>query len=112
MEGPGHPPVYLVESQDLVNQFSLWPRYDQFVDAPLAPASKGDESYTEEGGVNPFFGRSALFIRDGATGSLVHNVRAAFQSSEPIAIIEVRRFGEHIRTWRIFLCRNYRTLPL
>src|SRR5947209_10223250 len=30
-------PVYLVESQDLINQFSFWPRYDQFVDAPAKP---------------------------------------------------------------------------
>jgi hypothetical protein len=112
-EGPGHPPVYLVESQDLVNQFSFWPRYDQFIDAPQRNASSvGDEPYTEEGGINPFAGRSALFIRDGATGNLVHNVRAAFEACQPVATIEVRRFGEHIRTWRIFLCRNYRTLPL
>jgi hypothetical protein len=112
-EGPGHPPVYLVESQDLVNQFSFWPRYDQFIDAPQRNASSvGDEPYTEEGGINPFAGRSALFIRDGARGSLVHNVRAAFEACQPVATIEVRRFGEHIRTWRIFLCRNYRTLPL
>jgi len=111
-EGPGHPPVYLVESQDLVNQFSFWPRYDQFVDAPRAQPAPGEDVYTEEGGINPFAGRSALFIRDGATGGLVHNIRAAFEACQPVATIEVRRFGEHIRTWRIFLCRNYHTLPL
>jgi Dolichyl-phosphate-mannose-protein mannosyltransferase len=111
-EGPGHPPVYLVESQDLVNQFSFWPRYDEFVDALRNGSAARDEPYTEEGGVNPFVGRSALFIRDGAKGSLVHNIRVAFQSSEPVAVLEVRRFGERIRTWRIFLCRNYKTLPL
>src|SRR4030095_8463596 len=31
-EGPGHPPVYITESQDLLNQFSFWPRYDEFVE--------------------------------------------------------------------------------
>jgi hypothetical protein len=36
----------------------------------------------------------------------------AFQSSEPVAVIEVRRFGELVRTWQVFLCRNYHTLPL
>jgi hypothetical protein len=112
LEGPGHPPVYLVESQDLVNQFSFWPRYDQFIDAPRAEPPPGEDAYTEEGGINPFMGRSALFIRDGATGGVPHNIRAAFQSRQPAAIVEVRRFGQHIRTWRIFLCRNYRTLPL
>src|SRR4029077_10610175 len=25
VEGPGHPPVYLVESQNIENQFSFWP---------------------------------------------------------------------------------------
>jgi 4-amino-4-deoxy-L-arabinose transferase-like glycosyltransferase len=109
--GPGHPPVYLVESQDLVNQFSFWPRYDEFVTASADAAPNEDQAYSE-GGVNPFAGRSALFIRDGASGSLVHNIRAAFQSCEVIATMEVLRHGEHIRTWRIFLCRNYKTLPL
>ena len=33
VEGPGHPPVYIVESQDIQNQFSFLPRYDQFVEA-------------------------------------------------------------------------------
>ena len=35
-EGPGHPPVYILESQDLVNQFSFWPRYDEFVEISAA----------------------------------------------------------------------------
>jgi hypothetical protein len=109
--GPGHPPVYLVESQDLSNQFSFWPRYDEFVEAPAHTVSTDDQPYSE-GGVNLFTGRSALFIRDGANGSLVHNIRAAFESAEPIATIEVLRHGDHVRTWRIFLCRNYRPLPL
>jgi hypothetical protein len=42
----------------------------------------------------------------------VHNIRAAFDKCQPVAIIETRRFGEKLRTWRIFLCRGYRTLPL
>jgi len=33
-EGPGHPPCYIVESQDVVNQISFWPRYDEFVERP------------------------------------------------------------------------------
>ncbi len=121
VEGPWHPPVYLVESQDLLNQFSFWPRYDEFVTnaqgtAGLAndgskPANPDDAPYSE-GGVNLFSGRSALFIRDGANGSLVHNVRAAFNSAYPIAILQVTRYGQTVRTWRIFLCQQYRTLPL
>ncbi|HJX98237.1 MAG TPA: glycosyltransferase family 39 protein [Chthoniobacterales bacterium] len=111
VEGPGHPACYLVESQDLLNQFSFWPRYDQFVDAPAKPAESPDEAFTEQKGVNLFVGRSALLIRNYAKGPS-HNVRAAFQSIEPIGTIEVRRFGHHVRYWQIFLCRNYKTLPL
>jgi hypothetical protein len=110
LAGPGHPPVYLVESQDLANQFSFWPRYDEFVTDPAAKPSE-DQPYSE-GGVNLFTGRSALFIRDGANGSLIHNVRAAFESAYPVATLEVLRHGRHVRTWRIFLCQHYRTLPL
>jgi 4-amino-4-deoxy-L-arabinose transferase-like glycosyltransferase len=112
LEGPDHPPVYITESQDLVNQFSFWPRYDEFVEAPTANAAKSpDESYTEEKGINPFVGRSALFIRGDAPHP-PHNIRIAFASTEPIGVIEVRRFGTVLRRWKLFLCRNYRTLPL
>ena len=31
-EGPAHPPVYIPESQNLENEFSFWPRYDEFTD--------------------------------------------------------------------------------
>jgi len=110
-EGPGHPPVYLVESQDLINEFSFWPRYDAFVDAPAKPDQSPDETFTEQKGVNLFIGRSALLIRNYAKGPS-HNIRAAFESTEPIGTIELRRFGEHVRYWQVFLCRHYRTLPL
>jgi len=96
----------------LRTSFYLWPRYDEFVDASkTAPPSDQTDIYSE-GGENQFVGRSAFYIRDGANGSLVHNVKKAFQSCEPVALIETHRYGEHVRTWRIFLCRNYRTLPL
>src|SRR2546429_6143177 len=53
VEGPGHPPVYIPESQDMVNQFSFWPRYDEFVELkPGTPRPEG-ETYTEENGINP-----------------------------------------------------------
>ncbi len=111
-EGPGHPPVYITESQDLVNQFSFWPRYDEFVELKLGTPHPEGEVYTEENGINPFVGRDALFIRDGEKGHAPHNIRAAFQSTEPVGTIEVRRYGKVVRTWQVFLCRSYRTLPL
>lgn len=112
VEGPGHPPVYIVESQDLVNQFSFWPRYDQLVEEPTDRAAAQGEVYTEESGINPFEGRNALYIQGSPTDDLPHNIRAAFQSVEKVGTVEVRRFGAKVRELRIFLCRNYRTLPL
>jgi hypothetical protein len=112
VEGPGHPPAYIPESQDMVNQFSFWPRYDEFVELkPGMPQPEG-ETYTEENGINPFVGRDALFIRSGDKQRVPHSIRAAFQSTEPVGTIEVSRYGKVIRTWQVFLCRNYRTLPL
>ncbi len=111
IEGPGHPPVYIIESQDLVNQFSFWPRYDQWVDAPAKPNETSEDTFTEQKGVNPFIGRSALLIRNVAKGPS-HNIRAAFESVEPVGRLELKRFGHHVRYWQIFLCRHYRTLPL
>jgi hypothetical protein len=111
IEGPGHPPVYIIESQDLVNQFSFWPRYDQFVEASAKPNQSPEETFTEEKGVNPFVGRSALLIRNMAKKP-PHNIRAAFESTEAVGTIELKRFGQHVRYWQVFLCRHYRTLPL
>ncbi|PYI45278.1 MAG: hypothetical protein DMF10_06785 [Verrucomicrobia bacterium] len=112
VEGPGHPPVYIPESQDMVNQFSFWPRYDEFVEIkPGTPQPEG-EVYTEENGINLFMGRDALFIRNGEKDRVPHSIQAAFQSIEPVGTIEVSRYGKIIRTWQVFLCRNYRTLPL
>src|SRR6266513_1147728 len=112
VEGPGHPPVYITESQDLENQFSFWPRYDEFVEIKPGMPRPDGEVYTEENGINPFVGRDALFIREGENEHVPHNIRVAFQSAEPVGTIEVRRYGKLLRSWKVFLCRNYRTLPL
>jgi 4-amino-4-deoxy-L-arabinose transferase-like glycosyltransferase len=111
-EAPGHPPVYIVESQAMVNQFSFWPRYDEFVDAPPKSFPAGEDVYTEEKGINLFIGRSALFVCDGKKNDVPRNIRAAFQSTQPLGTIEVRRYGVPVRLWQVFLCRSYRTLPL
>ena len=110
-EGPAHPPVYIVETQDIVNQFSFWPRYDEFVEARDKPLPDG-EVYTEEEGVNLFTGRSALYIQSGKSEVVPHNIRAGFQSVDRVATVQVSRFGAPVREWQVFLCRNYRTLPL
>jgi hypothetical protein len=110
-EGPGHPPVYIIESQDIVNQFSFWPRYDEFVDAAAAPPAEGGDVYTEESGVNPFQGRSAIYVQNTNRGT-PHSISAAFQSTEYYRTIEVRRHGRLVRSLQLFICKNYRTLPL
>jgi 4-amino-4-deoxy-L-arabinose transferase-like glycosyltransferase len=112
VEGPGHPPVYIPESQDMVNQFSFWPRYDQFVELNPGTQRPEGEVYTEENGINLFVGRDALFVRAGEKERVPHNIQAAFQSAEPVGTIKVSRHGNVIRTWQVFLCRSYRTLPL
>jgi hypothetical protein len=111
-EGPGHPPCYIVESQDVVNQFSFWPRYDEFVERPPGMPNPEDQSYSEEGGVNLFTGRSALYIQDAGRKRIPHNLQAGFSWVDRVARIEVRRFGRVIRVWDIYLCLRYRTLPL
>jgi hypothetical protein len=112
VEGPGHPPAYIPESQDMVNQFSFWPRYDEFVEVKPGTQLPEGQIYTEENGINLFVGRDALFIRQGEREHVPHAIRAAFQSTEPVGTIEVSRYGKVIRTWQVFLCRSYRTLPL
>src|SRR5437899_2512557 len=111
-EGPGHPPVYIPESQDMVNQFSFWPRYDEFIELKPGAPRPESEVYTEESGINLFVGRDAVFIRDGKKQRVPHNIKAGFQSTELVGTIQVSRYGKPLRTWQVFLCRNYRTLPL
>jgi hypothetical protein len=112
VEGPAHPPVYIVESQAILNQFSFWPRYDEFVEAPRRPPEAEGDIYTEEDGVNLFEGRSALYIQANGKPDIPRNIKAAFGSVDLFTTIEVQRFGKTMRRLQVFLCRNYRTLPL
>ena len=111
-EGPAHPPVYIPESQALVDQFSFWHRYDEFVDVKDAPHISQDEYYTEEGGVNPFMGRTALYITDRAEEKAPSAIKGGFEQVEMIACIDQTRRGLPLRQLRIFACRRYRSLPL
>ncbi|HEV3409464.1 MAG TPA: glycosyltransferase family 39 protein, partial [Chthoniobacterales bacterium] len=110
-EGPGHPPVYIVESQDIRNQFSFWPRYDEFVEAPPdAPPAEGDV-FTETG-VSLFQGRSAMYVQGNSKRDVPYNISRAFASVEPYRTMEVRRLGRLIRTLNVYICRQYRPLEL
>ena len=88
-EGPGHPPVYIPESQDIQNQFSFWPRYDAFVEAD--PSAQRDTTFTEEAGVNPFIDRTALYVTDRPEASPPQNLQSAFTRWELLAVFELER---------------------
>src|SRR5260370_3031941 len=92
-EGPGHPPVYITESQDMVNQFSFWPRYDEFVEIkPGTPRPEG-EVYTVQNGINPFAARSALFIREGEEKGGPRNIPVPVPSTECVGALALCRYG-------------------
>jgi 4-amino-4-deoxy-L-arabinose transferase-like glycosyltransferase len=112
VEGPGHPPVYIPESQDMVNQFSFWPRYDEFEPLPENAARDANNTYTEESGVNLFTGRTALFLQLGKKARLPRSIRGGFERTEPIAHIEVRAGGRLLRELQVYACYDYRTMPL
>ena len=111
-EGPGHPPVYIPESQDMVNQFSFWPRYDEFVPMPPTSVRDPNEIYTEEDGVNLFVGRTALYLQLGRKAQVPRSIRAAFGRTELIDTIEVRTGGGLLREVQVYACYDYRTMPL
>jgi 4-amino-4-deoxy-L-arabinose transferase-like glycosyltransferase len=113
-ETPGAPPVYFPESQDIENEFSFWPRYDEFV-TPPAGSQPADSYYTEEDGVNLFEGRDALFITDESrTGSErpPSAIERGFARVELVQLFRIERRGQPLRDLRIFACYGYHSLPL
>jgi hypothetical protein len=110
-EGPGHPPVYTPESQDIESEFAFWPRYDEFVATP-AGSKPAEEYYTEEQGVNLFTGRNALYISDEVNDEPPSAIERGFERVEMVALLDIRRRGLPLRTVRIFACYNYRTISL
>ena len=115
VEGPGHPPVYIPESQNIENEFSFWPRYDEFVTPPRGTARPDDAYYTEEQGVNLFEGRNALFItEESRTGGErpPTAIERGFERVELVRLFRIERRGEPLRDLRVFACYNYRTISL
>ncbi len=104
----GHPPVYVVESPFADSQYALWPRYDQFTEAPPAPQQTGSDPFTEQEGVNQFIGLAALYITTESPDQLPQAIVAAFGSHRLLAEITVPS-GQ---TLRVYLCSDYQTLPL
>ncbi|MEY5025405.1 MAG: hypothetical protein RLZZ244_933 [Verrucomicrobiota bacterium] len=111
VEGPDHPPVYIPESQNIENQFSFWPRYDEFI--ALKPGQKPREPlFSEEAGINPFHGRSALYITESEDENPPSSIQGAFAKTELIACLDILRRDLRLRQVRIFRCDTYRSLSL
>ena len=104
----GHPPVYVVESPYADSQYALWPRYDQFVDAPKPGAEAAPDPFTEQDGANPFLWRSALYITPQKPDALPQAITAAFAAHRLLAEITTPA-GDVLR---VYLCSEYETLPL
>jgi 4-amino-4-deoxy-L-arabinose transferase-like glycosyltransferase len=98
--------VFLRESQDLSNQFGLWPRYDNFVETPHAP----DEFFEELRAANPYTGRSALYLTDET--ELPQTIASAFRNVSLAATLDVRDTAGSPRTLRFYFCEDYQTMPL
>ena len=111
VEGPGHPPVYIPESPDIESEFTFWPKYDDFVEAPK-PVNPDTQYYTEEQGVNLFIGRNALYITDDINDEPPSSVERGFERVEMVTLIDVSRHGLPLHKIRIFACYNYQTVPL
>jgi hypothetical protein len=112
VEGSGHPPAYIPESQDMVNQFSFWPRYDEFVPLPSNAVRDPNEIYTEEQGVNLFTGRTALYLQLGEKAQPPRSIRGGFGRTERIGTIEVRAGRRLLIQVQVYACFDYRTMPL
>jgi hypothetical protein len=99
------PPVYVRESQNLASQFGLWPRYDEFVDAPEVVL---DEFFQEQRGFNPYVGRSALYLGAEPPDDLPQVIANGFVRVMPIErIVDPRG-----RVFFLYHCEDYQTAPL
>ncbi|OAI43025.1 hypothetical protein AYO41_00465 [Verrucomicrobia bacterium SCGC AG-212-E04] len=120
IEQPGHPPVYLPESQEIQNQFSFWGRYDEFTEpdtttpakagaGPTPPANEMPEALGE----NRFAGRSALFITDSPNlAAPPSTLEQGFEEWKCVARYEVKRRGLPVRTLTFFLLSRYQGMSL
>lgn len=111
VEGPGHPLVYIPESQAMESQFSFWPKYDDFVSTPKRE-NTGDQYYTGEEGVNPFMGRNALYITEDIDDTPPSSIQRGFERVEMVRMLDITRHGLPLKQVRIFACYNYQTVPL
>jgi hypothetical protein len=87
---PYAPKVQVLQTVRRNSPHSLWPRYDAAVD-----------------GMEPFAGRSALFVTDSRAGQPPREVKTSFQSTELRSVMRIIHGGKEIRTLKIFACHGY-----
>jgi len=92
--------VFAPESPDVSHQMGLWPSYGDFV----ASEHVVDEYFTEQKGINPYMGRSALYLGS----DLPQTIKAAFESVTELRGIALP--GREPLT--IYVCLDYQTMPL
>lgn len=100
---PGHPRVYVRESQAGQSQFAYWPSYENFVEIEKAP----NEYFQEQKAANPFIGRYALYVGREQPGQLPQAISGAFSEVQ-----FVRKMLPGKDPLYIYLCLEYQTLPL
>jgi len=111
---PGHPAIYCPESQMIENQFSFWPRYDEF-ETPAPGAAPADPDNTEEPGVNLFEGQNALYITDESKTGAERPPTAiehGFDHFQLVQLFHIVRRGQPLQDLRIYACYNYHSLSL
>lgn len=117
LEQPGHPPVYLPESQEIQNQFSFWGRYDEFTEPPSAALAEPNAAPANEQpellGENKFIGRSALFVTDTVNlASPPSTLERGFEEWKCVARYEIKRRGLPVRTLTFFVLSRYQGMSL
>lgn len=78
----------------------------------VEPSLPLDEYASQEMGVSLFYGRDALYITDRDDSHPAPSVVHAFEKCSLIACWEETRRGMPLHSVRVFLCRNYHSLPL
>jgi hypothetical protein len=99
------PPVFVRESQNLASQFGLWPRYDQFLEAP---EDRLNPLFLEQQGINPYLGRSAIYIGRENPSALPQTISNGFARVVPLEKIT----DPSGRVFYLYFCEDYQTAPL
>ena len=117
------PAVYLPESQNIENQFSFWPGYDQVAVQKGGATGSGTSTGTPAAltaqeefkniGTSPYLGHSALFISDDTHNRrLPPSLETGFEECRLVAQFEIRRRGQRLRHLQVYACFNYKGVDL